>query len=113
MHKLGSFTALATVTIVTLLILCSSNVFAQERPPDSLLLMETRTLSERLFYESVRKDIGSIVATLKEHPLSVQIFDLIKYLEERRGKVPLISALENKLHLELGLFGYLGVKWRF
>jgi hypothetical protein len=61
----------------------------------------------------VRKDIGSIVATLKEHPLSVQIFDLIKYLEERRGKVPLMSALENKVLLELGLFGYLGVKWRF
>jgi hypothetical protein len=24
-----------------------------------------------------------------------------------------MSALENKLYLELGLFGYLGVKWRF
>jgi hypothetical protein len=112
MHKLGSFTARATVVTVALLTLCCSNIFAQERPPDSHLF-ETRTLSERLFYESVRKDIGSIVATLKEHPLSVQIFDLVKYLEERRGKVPLMSALENKVLLELGLFGYLGVKWRF
>jgi hypothetical protein len=101
------------VIAVVLTMLCCSDVLAQERPLDSLLLMETRTLSERLFYESVRKDIGSIVATLKEHPLSVQIFDLIKYLEERRGKVPLMSALENKFLLELGLFGYLGVKWRF
>jgi hypothetical protein len=66
-----------------------------------------------LLNESPRKDSSSIVATLKETPLSVQIFDVIKYLEERRGKVPLMSALENKLHLELGLFGYLGVKWRF
>jgi hypothetical protein len=113
MHKLCSFTALATVITVVLTMLCCRDVLAQEQPLDSPLLMESRTLRERLFYDSMRKDIGSIVTTLKENPLSVQIFDLIKYLEERRGKVPLVSALENKLHLELGLFGYLGVKWRF
>jgi hypothetical protein len=73
MHKLGSFTALAAVITVAFTMLCCSNVLAQERPLDSLLLMEARTLSDRLFYESVRKDISSIVATLKEHPLSVQI----------------------------------------
>ena len=113
MHKLRSFTALAAMTIVALTMLCRSDALAQERPLDTLLLSETRPPSERLLNESPRKDTGSIVATLKENPLSVKIFDVLKYLEERRGKVPLMSALEDKLHLELGLFGYLGVKWRF
>jgi hypothetical protein len=113
MHKLRSFTALAAMTIVALTMLCRSDALAQERPLDTLLLSETPPPRERLLNESVRKDISSIVAALKENPLSVQIFDVMKYLEERRGKVPLMSALENKLHLELGLFGYLGVKWRF
>jgi hypothetical protein len=113
MHKLRSFTILAAVTTAVLTILCCSDVLAQERPSDTVLLSETYPPRERLLNESLRKDSSSIVATLKETPLSVQIFDVIKYLEEKRGKVPLLSTLENKLHLELGLFGYLGVKWRF
>ena len=37
----------------------------------------------------------------------------LQYLTEKRGKVPVVSGLDGKLQLELGLFGYLGVKYSF
>jgi hypothetical protein len=113
MHKLLSLTVLAAVTTLALSAICSSTVQAQERPADAHLVLETGKIGEQTLPESASKDVAGIVSTLKEHHISVKIFSLIKYLEERRGKVPLYSALENKLSLELGLFGYLGVRWRF
>jgi hypothetical protein len=103
---------------VAMALLSGGEVLAQERPLDARLMLETRKLGEKLLRESVRpesdrKNNSSIVSTLKEHHLSVQIFDAFKYLEERRGKVPLYTILDNRIYLELGLFGYLGVKWRF
>jgi hypothetical protein len=113
MHKPFPFTALTIAITVAMTVLCCSDVLAQERPLDARLLLQTRKLDERALPESARKDAGGIVSSLKEHHISVQIFDIIKYLEEKRGKIPLYTALENKLSIELGLFGYLGVRWRF
>jgi hypothetical protein len=113
MHKLVSLTVLATVTTVAMAVICSNEAWAQERPADAHLVLEARKVGEGSLPDSEPKDAASIVSTLKEHHISVKIFNLIKYLEERRGKVPLYSMLENQLSLELGLFGYLGVRWRF
>jgi hypothetical protein len=113
MYKLLSLTVLAAVTTLAMAAICSSDVRAQERPADAHLVLEARQAGDQTLPASAGKDVGSIVSTLKDHHISAKIFSLIKYLEERRGKVPLYSALENKLSLELGLFGYLGVRWRF
>jgi hypothetical protein len=103
---------------VAMALLSGGEVPAQERPLDARMMLETRQLGEKLLRESVphesgRKDSRRLVSTLREHHLSVQIFDAIEYLQEKHGKVPLYSILENKISLELGLFGYLGIKWRF
>jgi len=108
MHRFVLFTTVAMA------VLYGGAVLAQERPLDARLLLETRKFGEKSLHENERRDIGSIVPTLKEHHLSsVQIFDVLKYLGEKRGKVPLYSILENRMQVELGLFGYLGVKWQF
>ena len=112
MHRLVLF---ATVAMA---LLCGGEGLAQERPLDARLMLETRKLGEKVLHDSARPESGrrdsrSIASTLKEHHLSVQIFDAIKYLEEKRGKVPLYYIRDNSIYLELGLFGYLGIKWRF
>jgi hypothetical protein len=112
MHKLLSLTVLAAVTTLAMAAICS-DVRAQERPADAHLVLETGKIGAQTLSDSEGKDVGGIVSTLKDHHISAKIFSLMKYLEERRGKVPLYSTLENKLSLELGLFGYLGVRWRF
>ena len=113
MSKLLSFTILATATTVVMAMTCCSEVTAQERPLDATLLLQTRKLDTGSLQTSERKDAGGLASMLKEYHISVQIFDIFEYLVERRGKIILYSALEHKLTLELGLFGYLGVRWQF
>ena len=35
------------------------------------------------------------------------------YLLENRGKISLFSGMNGKVHVALGLFGYLGLKYQF
>jgi hypothetical protein len=98
---------------VAMAVLYGGTALAQDRPLDARLLMETRKFSEKPLPENDRKDSGGMASTLKEHHVTVQIFDVLKYIEEKRGKIPLYSVLENTVQVELGLFGYFGVRWRF
>jgi hypothetical protein len=107
------FVLTAFTTAMAMAMLCCSDVLAQERPGEARLLLEPRKLGERSPHESGRRDTGGMTSALKEHHISVQRVDAFTYLQERRGKVPVYSALDKKLSLELGVFGYLGVKWRF
>jgi hypothetical protein len=111
MHKQFVLTAFATAMAMAMI--CCSDVLAQERPVEVRLLLEPGKLGERSLNESGHKDSRGMASKLKEHHISVRIVDTFTYLQERRGKVPVYSVLDNKLSLELGVFGYLGIKWRF
>lgn len=39
--------------------------------------------------------------------------NVLQYIGDRQGKVPVCSGMDGKLQLEFGLFGYLGVKYLF
>ena len=62
----------------------------------------------------VPKDDG-VRSSLKNETISIEIQtqDIMTYLLENRGKITLFSGMNGKMHVELGLFGYLGVKYQF
>ena len=45
-------------------------------------------------------------------PLPFHI-NVLQYISEKQGRIPVISGMNGKLQLEFGLFGYLGLKYRF
>jgi hypothetical protein len=93
-----------------------SHAFGQDTTAKLRSLLETRNLAGKPAHEPPGKDKKSSDLALKEAELSIQLFqfnDMFTYLQENKGKVPLYSTLQGKLQLELGVFGYVGVKWRF
>ena len=54
-----------------------------------------------------------IALSLKATPHVLQQPDMMQYLTERQGKIPVYSGLDGKVQLEVGLAGYLGLKCRF
>lgn len=52
---------------------------------------------------------------VKNEALSIEIQtpDIMTYLLENKGKIALYSGLHGNIRVELGLFGYLGFKYRF
>lgn len=45
-------------------------------------------------------------------PLPLHL-NVLQYLGEKQGRVPVYSGMDGKLQLEFGLFGYLGIKYLF
>ena len=87
--------------------------WAQEAASKMRIPLGTRSVSEKVLREQPDHGRKSPDANLKENEISIQIHNLFTYLGETRGKVPLYSAIDGKLQLEMGVFGYLGVKWQF
>jgi len=48
------------------------------------------------------------------HPtIQIHTEDIMTYLLENRGKISLFSGMNGKVHVALGLFGYLGLNYQF
>lgn len=94
-------------------VLVQSTAWAQEAASKVRIPLGTKSVSERVLRESPEQVKKSPDAELKERELSIEIYNMFTYLGETRGKVPLYSTMDGKLQLEIGVFGYLGIKWQF
>jgi hypothetical protein len=86
---------------------------AQEATAKERIPLGTKNVSEKALREQPDKGKKSLNETLKEHEISIQVYNFFTSLGETRGKVPVYSTMEGKLQVEIGVFGYLGIKWQF
>ena len=75
---------------------------------------ERAAVSVRAVDKPAKKEEGGQPA-VKNEALSIEIQtpDIMTYLLENKGKIALYSGLHGNIRVELGLFGYLGFKYRF
>lgn len=77
-------------------------------PPEEL-----KTIMGRRFEESrihIRPDTDS---TREQTPSPSLLVPLFNYLVKTKGRIPIVSGGRGKIQVELGLSGYVGVKWLF
>lgn len=61
-----------------------------------------------------KKDVGKGVELfLKKEAASARQPDLLDYLSEKQGRIPVYSGMQGSVQLEVGIAGYFGIKYRF
>ena len=101
------------VLVMTGMLFCI-DVFAQESPAKGRISKEREAASVRSLEKQPKKE-DRAEPSVKSDGLSIEIQtqDVMQYLLENRGKISLFSGMNGKVQLELGLFGYLGLKYQF
>ena len=104
----------ALLVLVVTGLLFSLEVLAQDLSAKGKLAKERDSVSVRGLEKPAKKDDGA-GPSLKNDGISIQIQtpDIMTYLLENKGKIPLFSGMNGKVQVELGLFGYLGLKYQF
>jgi hypothetical protein len=104
----------ALLVLVVTGLLFSPEALAQDLSTTGKLAKERDSVTVRALEKPAKKD-DSGGPSLKNDGLSIQIQtpDIMTYLLENKGKIPLLSGMNGKLQLELGLFGYIGLKYQF
>jgi hypothetical protein len=104
----------ALLVLVVTGLLFSLEALAQDLSTKGKLAKERDSVSVRALDKPAKKDDG-VGPSLKNDGLSIQIQtpDIMTYLLENKGKISLFSGMNGKVHVELGLFGYLGLKYQF
>src|SRR5262249_33955001 len=92
----------------------SREAWPQDRAARSKLAAERAAVSVRAPDKPAPKEEGGRPSLNNDGlAIELQTQDIMTYLLENKGKVPLFSGMHGKMHVELGLFGYLGVKYQF
>jgi hypothetical protein len=104
----------AVLVLVVTGLLCSLEALAQDLPTKGNFAKERDSVSVRALEKPAKKDDG-VGSSLKNNGISIQIQtpDIMTYLLENKGKIPLFSGMNGRVQVELGLFGYLGFKYQF
>jgi len=104
----------------TVLVLVVTGVFlrlevgAQDLAAKRKFTAERDAVSVRAPEKPAPKDEGVRPALQNEAiAIEIQTPDIMTYLLENKGKISLFSGMHGKIRVELGLFGYLGVKYQF
>ena len=107
------YKAVVLVLVVTG-VLFRLEAWAQDRAARAKFAEERAAVSVRALDKPAPKDAG-VQPAPNNNAISVEIQtpDIMTYLLENKGKVPVFSGMHGKMHVELGLFGYLGVKYQF
>ena len=110
-YHMGSIAVL--VLVATGMLWCGA-AFAQERLAKGNMSKERELASVRALEKPPQKD-ARVEVLLKNDRVSIEIqtADVLQSLLENRGRIPLFSGMNGKVQLELGLFGYLGLKYQF
>ena len=105
--------SIAVLALVVIEMLWCVAAVAQERPAKGKMSKEQELASVRALEKPAKKE--NRAEPPLQHGVSIQIQteDIMKYLLENRGKVTLYSGMHGKFQVELGLFGYLGLKYQF
>ena len=106
--------SIAVLVLVVTGLLFSLKAVAQDLPAKDKFAKERDAVSVRALEKPAKKDAGA-GPSLKNDRISIQIQtpDIMTYLLENQGKISLFSGMHGKVHVELGLFGYLGLKYQF
>ena len=106
--------SIAVLVLVVMEMLWCVAAVAQERPAKGKMSKEQELTSVRALEKPTKKE-NRAEPPLQRNGVSIQIQteDIMKYLLENRGKVTLYSSMHGKFQVELGLFGYLGLKYQF
>jgi hypothetical protein len=104
----------ALLVLVVTGLLWSLEAWAQDLSTKGKIAKERDSVTVRGLEKPAKKDDGA-GPSLKNDGLSIQIQtpDIMTYLLENKGKISLLSGMNGKVHVELGLFGYLGLKYQF
>jgi hypothetical protein len=104
----------AVLVLVVTGLLFSLEALAQDLSAKGKIAKERDSVSVRALDKPAKKADG-VGPSLKNDGISIQIHteDLMTYLLENRGKIPLLSGMDGKVQLELGLFGYIGLRYKF
>jgi hypothetical protein len=110
-YHMGS---IAVLVLVVTGLLFSLKALAQDLPAKGKFAKERNAVSVRALEKPAKKDDG-IGPSLKNEGISIQIQtpDIMTSLRENRGKISLFSGMHGKVQVELGLFGYIGLKYQF
>jgi hypothetical protein len=100
------------LVLVIAVMLVYVETFAQDSAAKGKVAKEPGSASTRALEKPTKKDSGTR-SSPKHDGFSLQTEDVWTYLLENRGKVPLVSGMNGKVQVELGLFGYLGLKYQF
>ena len=107
------FSMALLVLVVTGMLWCIAAV-AQESPAKGKMSKEREFASIRAL-EKPPKKADRVESSLQRNGVSIEIQteDIMQPLVENRSKVTLFSGMNGKIQVELGLFGYLGLKYKF
>jgi hypothetical protein len=94
------------------LVFCS-DVFAKDFRLGMIPVFRTKNPKEVYVNKSIRKVDTKVVFILTKDDISPRMFNIFEYFERGRGRIPICSVLKDRLLLEFGLSGYLGIKWLF
>jgi len=107
------YKAAVLMVVVTSVLFCLK-AWAQDLTTRGKFLAERDAVSVKAPDKPSPKDDGSRQALKSEGiAIEIQTQDIMTYLLENKGKISLFSGMNGKMRVELGLFGYLGVKYRF
>lgn len=100
------------LVLVVTAMLVYVDAFAQDSPAKGKVSKERGAADVRSLEKPAKKE-SSAESAPKSDGISLQTGNVWTYLLENQGKVPLLSGMNGKVQLELGLFGYLGLKCQF
>jgi len=104
----------ALLVLVVTGLLFSLEALAQDLSTKGKIAKERDSVSVRALDKPAKKDDG-VGPSLKNDGISIQLQtpDIMTYLLENKGKISLFSGMNGKVHVALGLFGYLGLNYQF
>jgi hypothetical protein len=98
--------------LVVMVVFIYVDVCAQDSAAKSRAVKERGAANVRSLEKPTKKD-SSTESAPKSDGISLQTDNVWTYILENQGKVPLVSGMNGKVQLELGLYGYLGLKYQF
>ena len=86
---------------------------SQEYPSTIESSEEIKTVTKKRFEDGRLHIAASADAASEQKPPAFLLVPLFSYLVKTKGRVPIVSSAHGKFQVELGLSGYVGIKWLF
>ena len=93
-------------------IIFAGKAFANDETKNMIIALRNSKFNKNFLREKkISHNAGNY--SLKDFKPSNNINKIIAYLKKKKGKVPIFSVKEDRIRLELGVTGYIGLKYTF
>jgi len=100
------------IIIMLLGILFAGHAFANDETKNMIIALRNSKFNMKFLREKkISHNTGNY--SLKGFKPSNSINKIITYLKKKKGKVPIFSVKEDRIRLELGVTGKIGLKYTF